>query len=79
MKKGFWIKYLHLRPDLQRIVRAFRDRVRTEISPRPHPRLQDAFVSSPGRTTSTRRSIVAIIRDEFGEGNDFGQKIPPVA
>jgi type I restriction enzyme R subunit len=60
-------------PDqIRTIVRAFRDRVRTEIFPgREHVPKTLVFAKDDQHA----EDIVAIIRDEFGEGNEFCQKI----
>jgi type I restriction enzyme R subunit len=60
-------------PDqIRTIVRAFRDRVRTEIFPgREHVPKTLVFAKDDQHA----EDIVKIIRDEFGEGNEFCQKI----
>jgi len=57
---------------IRTIVRAFRDRVRTEIFPgRTHVPKTLVFAKDDQHA----EDIVAIVREEFGEGNDFCQKI----
>jgi len=60
------------RDQLRTIVRTFRDKVRTEIFPgREHVPKTLIFAKSD----SHAEDIVEIVREEFGKGNDFCQKI----
>jgi type I restriction enzyme R subunit len=57
---------------IRTIVRAFRDRVRTDIFP-GRTNVPKTLVFA--KDDQHAEDIVSIIRDEFGEGNDFCQKI----
>jgi type I restriction enzyme R subunit len=57
---------------IRTVVRAWRDRLFTEIFP---GRKDIPKTSSSPRTTRHAEDIVRIVREEFGRGNDFCQKI----